>query len=368
MSVIKLPKQVEVRDQAYKCLIVVKYPKSGNSTYYVRAQAYGRRRIKLGTSKELTLQDARIKAIEMMSSGCQAIVTVDKAFEAYEKTGNYSGKRSMSRERKRYDSVVAPILDGKDIKGIKLSHIQEVMDSLRPTLSDATKNRYLSMLRSFFRFSVDIGYCDKDPTRKLKLKRELPAKLYEVNADLINRLNYAVKWLEPRYPLTSCLVEFLLLTGMRLGEALSLKWTDFDQTLCRVTLRITKTGRMRHVPISEKCFDVLECLALATGDFPDDGWVFPSSYNNCHMTRPVRPWKEACKAAGLPKSFRFHDLRHVFASACVKTGIPLYTVQGLLGHSSIRMTEKYSSLASSDLLKASQSVSCFLGSDQEVSA
>ena len=365
MSAIKPVKQTEVRDSALKSLIIVTYPKSGNCTYYVRSRSNGRRRIKLGTSKELTLEKARIKAIEVINSGYSAIVTIDKAFEAYEKTGNYSGKRSMARERKRFDLVVAPILGEKDIKAITLADIQEVMESLRPTLKDATKNRYLAMLRSIFRFAVDQGYCDKDPTRSIKLKRELPVKLYEVNDDLVYRLSYAVKWLETRYPRTSCLVEFLLLTGMRVGEALSLKWTDLDQTLCRITLRITKTGRIRHVPISEKCFDVLERLALATSDFPDDGWVFPSSYNNFHMTRPVRPWKEACKAAELPKSFRFHDLRHVFASACVKAGIPLYTVQGLLGHSSIRMTERYSALASSDLLKASKLVSSFLISDQE---
>lgn len=83
------------------------------------------------------------------------------------------------------------------------------------------------------------------------------------------------------------------------------------------------------------------------------------------MTRPVRPWKKACEAVGLPPSLRFHDLRHAFASVCVKDGIPLYTVQGLLGHSSIRMTERYASLAGEELLKASCRVSSALGFGME---
>lgn len=361
MPTINSTKQFEVRDPSVSGLIIVHYPKSGACTYYVRLKSDGRRRIKLGTSQDLTLKQARIKANGVINFGTNPIATLDQAFYEYEKSGEYSGKRSMARERKRYDSVVAPILGCKNIKAISLADIQAVMASLRPSLSDATKNRYVAMLRSIFRFAVDEGYCDKDPTRSIKLKRELPVKLYEVNDDLICRLLYAVKWLETRYPRTSCLVEFLLLTGMRVGEALSLKWTDFDLTLRHVTLRITKSGRVRHVPISDECVEVLDRLAQATPDFPDDGWIFPSSYGDAHMTRPVRPWKRACKAAGLPVSLRFHDLRHIFASACVKDGIPLYTVQGLLGHSSIRMTERYSALASSDLFKASCRVSSVFG-------
>ena len=354
MPVTKPVKQIECRDSVVKSLVVINYPSTDSITYCMRGTTKDRRRIKLGTSKDLTLTQARIKALEVEGAGCNnAALSLSQVFEQYEQSGEYSGKRSMGRERKRYDSIVAPIIGKKEIKAISLADIQAVLASLRTSLSDATKNRYLAMLRSIFRFAVDHDYCEKDPTRSIKLKREVPVKLYEVNDELINRLAVAVDWLEERYPRTSCLVELLLLTGMRLGEALSLKWGDVDFTLLQITLRTTKSGRPRHVPISDECSDVLDRLAEVTADFPEDGWLFPSSFGLSHMTRPVRPWKKACRAARLPLSLRFHDLRHIFASACVKDGIPLYTVQGLLGHSSIRMTERYSALASSDLLKAS---------------
>lgn len=361
MPTSKPVKQSEKRDSVVKSLIVINYLDTDSITYCMRGTSNGRRRTTLGTSKDLTLTQARIKALEVESAGCdKASLTLSQVFEQYEHSGEYSGKRSMGRERKRYDSAVEPLLGRKEIKAISLADIQAVLASLRPSLSDATKNRYLAMLRSIFRFAVDHDYCEKDPTRSIKLKREVPVKLYEVNDELVSRLAVAVDWLEERYPRTSCLVEVLLLTGMRLGEVLSLKWGDVDFTQKQITLRMTKSGRVRHVPLSDECRDALDRLAEITADFPKDGWLFPSSFGSSHMTRPVRPWKKACRAAGLPLSLRFHDLRHIFASACVKDGIPLYTVQGLLGHSSIRMTERYSALASSDLLKASCRVSSAL--------
>ena len=361
MHATKSVKQIECRDPVVRNLIVTNYPSTNSITYSVRGTTKGRRRVTLGTSKDLTLNQARIKALETQEAGFNiASLTLSQVFEQYEQSGEYSGKRSMGRERKRYDSAVEPILGQKAIKAISLADIQAVLALLRPSLSDATKNRYLAMLRSIFRFAVDHDYCVKDPTRSIKLKREVPVKLYEVNNELIDRLSVAIDWLEDRFPRTSCLVEFLLRTGMRLGEALPLTWSDVDFTLQQITLRTTKSGRVRHVPLSEECIEVLDRLADVTADFPKDGWLFPSSFGSSHMTRPVRPWKKACRAAGLPLSLRFHDLRHIFASACVKDGIPLYTVQGLLGHSSIRMTERYSALASSDLLKASCRVSSAL--------
>lgn len=358
MPALKPAKQIECRDSVVRSLIVTKYPSTGSVTYSVRGTTNGRRRNVLGTAKELSLTQARIKALEFQGAYPRKdSLTLSQVFKQYEHSGDYSGKRSMGRERKRYDSAVEPILGQKEIKAISLADIQQVMASLRPSLSDATKNRYLAMLRSIFRFAVDQDYCEKDPTRSIKLKREVPVKLYEVNDELLHRITIAVDWLEDRFPRTCCLVELLLLTGMRLGEALSLTWGDVDSELKQITLRVTKSGRVRHVSISEGCMHVLDRLAEVTSDFPKDGWLFPSSFGPSHMTRPVRPWKKACKAAGLPASLRFHDLRHIFASLCVKEGIPLYTVQGLLGHSSIRMTERYSALASSDLLKASCHIS-----------
>ncbi len=361
MSNFKRPKQIEVRDAVVEALIIISYPATGNSTYYLREPTEGRRRIKLGTSSDLTLKQARKKAAEMLTADYHpALRTLTQVFEAYAKAGEHSGKRSLAQERKRFELAVEPILGSKSITAIDVTDVQAVMAGLKSSLSDATRNRYLAMMRSIFRFSITNGFSDKDPSRSIKLRREVPVKLYEVTDDFIGRLRGAVRWLQKNDPNTAGLVELLLLTGMRVGEALPLQWSDVNFSTRQITLRRTKTGKARHVPISDDCMallarrlEITECCLW--------GWLFPSSRGSSHMTRPVRPWKKACKAVGLPSSLRFHDLRHAFASVCVKDGIPLYTVQGLLGHSSIRMTERYSSLASEELLKASCRVSSSLG-------
>ncbi len=365
MSTSKPLKQVEVRDTIVEALIIVSYPATGNSTYYVREPNKRRRRIRLGTSKDLALKQARKKAAEVLTADYHlAPRTLTQVFEAYAKSGEYSGKRSLNQERKRFERVVEPILGSKSIRAIDVTDVHAVMAVLNSSLSDATRNRYLALLRSIFRFSVAQGFSDKDPSCSIKLRREVPVKLYEVTGEFIGRLGNAVRCLQKREPSTAALVELLLLTGMRIGEALPLQWSDVNFSTRQITLRRTKSGKVRHVPISDDCLVLLARRLEMTADRPW-GWLFPSSRGNSHMTRPVRPWKKACKAVGLPPSLRFHDLRHVYASACVKEGIPLYTVQGLLGHSSIRMSERYSSLASEDLLKASCHVSSALGFGME---
>lgn len=362
MVILKSVKQKEARDPVVVRLLIVNYPATGNSTYYIREATKSRRRIKLGTSSDLTLKQARRKAAEVLSAEYSPrSLTLSQVFETYAKSGEHSGKRSLSRERQRFEKCVEPLLGSKSITAIDITDVHAVLAALDSSLSDATRNRYLAMLRSIFRFSVAQGFSDRDPSRSIKLRREVPVKLFEVTDEFIGRLGEAVRWLKQADPSTACLVELLLRTGMRIGEALPLQWSDVSFSTRQITLRLTKNGKVRHVPISDDCLVLLARRLEMTADRPW-GWLFPSSRGNSHMTRPVRPWKKACKAVGLPSSLRFHDLRHIFASLCVKEGIPLFTVQGLLGHSSIRMTSRYAALASEDLLRASCRLSITLGS------
>ena len=352
-----MPKQIETRDSVIPYLVIVSYPSSGNCSYYMRASTGNRKRIKLGTSGELTLDQARVCAVKNNVPSLTVVDrTVDEVFNEFVSIGQLNAKRSIEREQKRYSKSVQPIIGSMPIKVIALTHVRRVMDGLAPALSIATRNRYLAMLRAMFRFAVTQGYCDQDPTRGLKLVREIQHKTYEVTDDLGGRLSEAVIWLDGHYPRVGALVTFLLSTGMRIGEALAIKWEDVDHSLEHITLSTTKGGKKRHVPINAACKKVLGQLAESTPAFVADSWLFPGVLPGKPMSRPVRPWKKACLVVGLPAALRFHDLRHIYASFCVKDGIPLYTVQRLLGHSSIRMTERYASLAHCDLQIASERV------------
>ena len=141
------------------------------------------------------------------------------------------------------------------------------------------------------------------------------------------------------------LVVLALNTGLRRGELWNLVWGDVD--LQRKVLTVqgegAKSGQTRHVPLNDRAVAVLK---THRGD------VRPLK----HV--PVFGRHEFKKAfAGLLddakiERFRFHDTRHHFASKLVMAGVPLNTVRELLGHSDIKMTQRYAHLAPDNLRAA----------------
>lgn len=128
-------------------------------------------------------------------------------------------------------------------------------------------------------------------------------------------------------------------TGLRRREALQLRWVDIDGTQLRVISRRTartKSGKWRVVPLSQSAQTALLRLKIGAGI---DGYVLP----RVHRASLSRAFAHCQKRAGLEGSL--HSLRHTFAAHLVSSGVPLRTVQVLMGHSSIVTTERYAHLA-----------------------
>jgi integrase len=126
-------------------------------------------------------------------------------------------------------------------------------------------------------------------------------------------------------------------TGLRRGELLKLRWKsiDFARRLLTVEGPDSKTRQTRHVPLNGEAMRVLESWREQSGDGPR---VFEIS------TGFKTAWGHILKRANIV-GFRWHDLRHHFASRLVQHGVPLNTVRDLLGHSSIAMSLRYAHLA-----------------------
>jgi integrase len=126
-------------------------------------------------------------------------------------------------------------------------------------------------------------------------------------------------------------------TGLRRGELLKLRWKsiDFARRLLTVEGPDSKTRQTRHVPLNGEAMRVLESWREQSGDGPR---VFEIS------TGFKTAWGHILKRANIAV-FRWHDLRHHFASCLVQHGVPLNTVRDLLGHSSIAMSLRYAHLA-----------------------
>ena len=163
---------------------------------------------------------------------------------------------------------------------------------------------------------------------------------------------------------------YLLYTGARKREVLDAKWQDID--FARKALRIprTKSGKVRHVPLSEGAIELLLTLRdgkdkranvqasanqssseLSLKMNSPSGFIFANPKTGLAYNSFYYSWHAARCRAGMP-DFRVHDLRHSFASFLVNSGRSLYEVQELLGHADIRTTSRYAYLAREKLVEA----------------
>ena len=164
-----------------------------------------------------------------------------------------------------------------------------------------------------------------------------------LTSEEVDRLVYCVKM--SRNPMLRYIVPGLILTGARKQELLKSRWSDFDFDTKIWRIPMSKSGRARHVPISD-------ALALLLESIPKTcEWVFANPKTLKPFTSFFYSWDTARRQAGLD-DVRVHDLRHSFASFLVNNGRSLYEVQRILGHTQIKTTQRYAHLDQNSLLSA----------------
>jgi integrase len=135
-------------------------------------------------------------------------------------------------------------------------------------------------------------------------------------------------------------------TGMRRGEILALQWEQVDFANELITVKDSKNGEPRNIPMNSCLADLFRTVRIDS----QSPYVFHSR-NGSRYKSIQWAWCEALRKAGI-HDFRFHDLRHTFASRLVMAGVDLVTVKELLGHKSINMTMRYSHLSQDHKKKA----------------
>jgi integrase len=132
-------------------------------------------------------------------------------------------------------------------------------------------------------------------------------------------------------------------TGIRRGSLFSLEWPDVDFKNEVLTLRATatKSGKTYHVPLNRSA---LEALKKWKSQSREDRLVFVSPKNKGRFDNCNTSWEEVLRMAEI-EDFRWHDMRHSFASNLVMAGVDLNTVRELMGHADLKMTLRYAYLA-----------------------
>ena len=152
-------------------------------------------------------------------------------------------------------------------------------------------------------------------------------------------------------PILRTIVPMLLLTGMRAGEAISLRWVQVDLLAGTITVGRAKTsnGTGRVIPINDDLAHVLAnhraWFVERFGEPLPDHCVFPwgpgePTDPTRHAAQLKRSWGELRKRSGV--SCRLHDLRHTFATGMAERGVSEGTMLALMGHMSRAMLERYS--------------------------
>jgi integrase len=143
----------------------------------------------------------------------------------------------------------------------------------------------------------------------------------------------------------------LLLTGCRLGEIQSLKWSYLDLDTCLAFLPDSKTGR-KSLYFGSVAVKMLKSIPRRTGN----PYVIVGDIEGQHLTDMQKPWRRIRKFADLTV-VRSHDLRHTFASSGVALGQGFPIIGKLLGHSQPQTTARYAHLAATPALEVADKIS-----------
>ena len=211
-------------------------------------------------------------------------------------------------------------------------------------LQPAAVNRYRALMSLIYSIAMRNAKVSANPARLVRLRKENNARVRFLSDEEETKLRNKIR---ESYPDREAEFDLALNTGMRRGEQYRLRWQDVNLKTGIVTIPRSKHGEKRHIPLNSASRAALEALWQRR---TAPGYVCPGV--EAERSRDWRRWfEEAVLSVGI-ENFRWHDLRHSFASRLVMAGVDLRSVQELLGHKTIAMTVRYSHLAPTHLKEA----------------
>jgi len=383
-------KPFEVVDVELKGFLLRVQPSGAMTYYFSYRNGQGRRkRYRIGNSVSLSPAQARDQAV-LLSARVVAGEDIQQAkkrerraaklamsqtldgflihnYEPWATSQRKSGPATVKRIRSNFEHLIHRSLNDINLWVIEKWRSEQLKDGKAGT----TINRDVTSLKACLSRAVEWGVLDENPLHNLRPirtdnlsraryltadeERSLRKTLLERDEQLCNRRESGNKWRRERHQATlpdlsvrffsDYLHPMVLLTvntGLRRGEVLQLRWSDVDLLQRKVIIRgdNAKSGKTRYVPLND---DALSTLQRWQPHAEATGWVFPA-HDGGRMTSIKTSWKRVLKNAAIA-DFRWHDLRHHFASRLVMKGVDLNTVRELLGHADLSMTLRYAHLS-----------------------
>ena len=351
---------------------------------YVVTWARGRKKT-LGRVGILTLDQARQEATQYLAEarklGEPLAITqgrkgatlpslrdfIDDTYMPWFKAHHKGHEKTLHTLNNNFDTIMPQRIDaisGRDLEqirtawmqaGNKASTVNRKMGSISGVFSRAVEWEYIGThpLTKLKQLKVDslglVRYLDTDETKRLR--EALDTRQDEIRTERESANQWRADRGKPQMqsllqlPFTDHLKPMVLVslnTGMRRGELFDLKWSAVNFSTNTITAAgdTTKTSDTRHIPMNKETVSILERWKKQAGK---SRYVFPSQEGG-RLEDVKSAWLRLLERAKI-KDFRWHDMRHDFASRLVMAGVPLNTVRELLGHSDIKMTLRYAHLA-----------------------
>lgn len=334
---------------------------TGGKTYYLRYQDAGgtQRQAKIAAYGDVTFDKAKREAMRLRSEvtlgGDPAKARADvKAVPLYVDLAvqHMTDAKLTARSYSTMEGYVRNHLIPRWGK-VRLTDIdpravaQWLADKRAAGMAPATVLKLKMILSRSFELGQRWGVpgCDRNPTKGVRLPPLNNARERFLTAEEAGRLREAAG--RSKNPQLRGIVELLMLTGARVRELLDARWENVDVDRRTWLVPTSKTGRSRHVPLSTAALEVIAALPRFAGC----PWLVPNPDTGKPFVSIKHGWQAAREAAGLP-GLRIHDLRHSAASFMVNSGVDLFAVGKVLGHSSYQSTQRYSHLANDTLLAA----------------
>lgn len=243
-------------------------------------------------------------------------------------------KKSIANDLCRLRQL--PELRGHYLRHLSRDFIMEVVAA--KTCSNSTKNRYLALIRAILnKAAKEWDWLDKAPY--LKLYREPKRRIRWLTKQEATKLIAALP------PYMADMVVFSLATGLRQRNVLDMEWSQIDLSarMAWIHASDSKSGRAIGVALNDTAIGVLSKQMGKHSRF-----VFTQPNGRKVLSISSRIWKNALVKAEIT-DFRWHDLRHTWASWLIQAGVPLAALQEMGGWESIEMVRRYAHLSAQHL-------------------
>jgi integrase len=277
---------------------------------------------------------------------CNSYIEEAEAGRLRIRGGREKKPSTIEADKSRIRCHVAPILGHRKVIGVTQHDIEQFMLDVARDSGKPAASRVVAMLGAIFQWAVKHKMRPDNPVRGVERFADRQRKRRLTDAEY-GALGAAIRSSD-LWPAIPAATRFLALTGLRSGEALTLRKADVDFARRTATLGDTKTGRSMR-PLSHRAIEVLRTVRTV-GDlfFPRlDGGIYQSGFFS-------RMFREL--VGDLPEDITPHVLRHSFASLGNDLGLTDATIAALLGHVGQTMTSRYQHSADAVLLQAADKI------------